>query len=122
MGKSYSLDLCERILSDILSGMSCRAVAKKYSVSHFFANKLRHLHLSGRPLSPLRQGGYKKSKIALYHNDLIEFINEHCDVTLNDMSDFLGHKGLSITPQGVWLYLKKNNISYKKNSYRKRKG
>ncbi|MHA6689563.1 hypothetical protein [Devosia sp. A449] len=40
MGRSYSLDLCERVLGFVASGHSRRAAARHFGVSNSFAIKL----------------------------------------------------------------------------------
>ena len=114
----YSDDLRSRVLSDILSGMSCRSVARKYQVSHYFTNSLKHRHAAGLSTSRPRINNHR-SKLRHYHTALLGYIDKEDDITLSDMQDYLSGLGVNLSINAIWSYLKKQNISYKKNSCRK---
>lgn len=85
MGKSYSQDLRERIVRDVVGGMSARAAARKYSVSASTAIRyVQNWHSLGH-CRPARQGRPAGSILDRHEEWLCAHIEKSKDTTLEEM-------------------------------------
>jgi len=82
MGKTYSIDLRERIVSGIDGGLSCRAAAVSFAVSPSFAVKLKAYWAATGSVAPVRQGRPPGSgKLAPHLDFLVACVEERPDIT-----------------------------------------
>lgn len=122
MGKSYSQDLRERIVNDVVGGMSARGAAKKYDVSASTAIRyVKNWHTFGH-YRPAQQGRPARSILDLHEEWLCAHIEEYKDTTLEEMRVLLEDRGLKVGYGTLWHYLDRLGYSYKKNGIRYRTG
>jgi len=122
MGVPYSLDLRERVVSAVASGMSRRGAAKLYQVS--YAAVIRWVSRSKQTGSPaaLPMGGKKPFKLAEESDWILRRLAEKPDITGRELLAELRDRDIDVSYYAVWNFLDRSGLSYKKNAARGRTG
>ncbi len=90
MGKSYSLEPCERVAACVGAGSSRRAAARRFAVSDSFAIKLVRRQAQVGTLAPQRMGRPPGGgKLALFEAVLIEQVEKQPDITMPELAQWL---------------------------------
>jgi transposase len=120
MGIPYSLDLRERVVGAVESGMSRRGAAKLYEVS--YAAVIRWVARSKQTGSPaaLPMGGKKPFKLAEESGWILRRLAEKPDITGRELLAELHDREIDVSYYAVWNFLDRAGLSYKKNSTRGR--
>lgn len=114
MGAPYSLDLRERVVGAVASGMSRRAAAALYQVGISTAIRwVERADATGSPAA-LPMGGQKPFKLA----DEAEWINARVaakpDITGRELLAELQERNIEISYYGVWNFLDHQGLTFKK--------
>lgn len=119
MGQSFSLDLRERIGRDISTGQSCRAAARKFSVSVSTAIRLGVKVRDGQDLSAGKRGRKEGTgKLAPFTAFLVECVEARPDITLRELAEALGDvHGVTAALSSIWNALDRAGFTYKKITY-----
>jgi transposase len=117
MPKPFSLDLRQRILADVLAGMTYAQAARKYSVSAEFVRRFHRRYqatreVAPRPPIPRVVPFYQKHEAAIR-----VAVADHPGLTLEQLRTRLG---LEVSIGTLWDALQKLRITFKKNSPRGR--
>lgn len=88
MPRAYSEDLRRRVVADTDTGLSMRAVAKKYSVSPSFVSKLTRMGRREGSVASRRVGGYKRYALAGHADAIRHQLAEQNDLTLVELRDW----------------------------------
>jgi transposase len=122
MGVPYSLDLRERVVSAVASGMSRRGAAKLYQVS--YAAVIRWVSRSKQTGSAaaLPMGGKKPFKLAEESDWILRRLSEKPDITGRELLAELRDRDIDVSYYAVWNFLDRSGLSYKKNAARGRTG
>jgi len=118
MGKSYSLDLRERVIDFVGCGGSRRQAASHFSVSPSFAVKLwRHREKTGS-LAPAKQGRPSGGgKLANHRDFLIAQVEKRPDITMPELAALLeAERGVTASPASLSRLLCRAGFTYKKNA------
>jgi transposase len=118
MGKSYSLDLRNKVVVFVAEGSSRRAAGRRLGASESFAVKLmQRVAELGSP-APARQGRPPGSgKLAAYESFLIATVQKHPDITMPELSARLkGEHGVDAQPASLSRFLCRRGFTYKKNA------
>jgi len=119
MVKALSIDLRERILRMILSGSSCRAAARHFGVGESTAIRLRRRYVEFGTIEPKRGGRSGSGKLDRIRDHVLALIASKPDLTLQELSlQILEQTGVKVSYVSVWLFLSREKLSYKKNTYR----
>jgi transposase len=90
MGKAYSIDLRDRVYSDVESGLSRRAAARRFGVSASTGVRLAQRMAATGSLAPSRQGRPTgKGKLAAYRDIVIGWVEAQGDITLHELAERL---------------------------------
>jgi transposase len=122
MPSPYSLDLRERVVAAVASGMSRRAAGKLYQVS--YAAVIRWVTRSKQTGSSeaLPMGGKKPFKLAEESDWILRRLAEKPDITGRELLAELHDRDIDVSYYAVWNFLDRAGLSYKKNSARGRTG
>ena len=122
MPSPYSLDLRERVVAAVASGMSRRAAAKLYEVSYSAViNWVTRANQTGS-LAALPMGGKKPFKLAEESDWILRRLNEKPDITGRELLAELHERAIDVSYYAVWNFLDRAGLSYKKNAARSRAG
>jgi transposase len=118
MGKSYSMDLRERVQAQIESGQSRRGAAVHYAVSASFAVKLAARVARTGSAEPARQGRPPGGgKLAGHLMALLEWVEAEPDMTMPELASKLkAEKDVTAHPASLSRVLLKAGLSFKKNT------
>jgi transposase len=100
MGKAYSIDLRDRVYSDVESGLSRRAAARRFGVSASTGVRLAQRMAATGSLAPSRQGRPAGSgKLATCRDIVIGWVEAQGDITLHELAERL------LSEHGVKVHL-----------------
>ena len=118
MGKSYSLDLRERVVSYVNKGHSRREAASVFDVSPSFAVKVASRHGRTGSVAPARQGRPRGSgKLSPHLSALIAWVEERPDITMAELAALLAaEREVVAHPASLSRALRRAGLSYKKNA------
>jgi len=119
MGKSYSLDLRERIVAQVAAGGSRRGAARHFGVSDSCAVKLlARVGLTGSA-EPARQGRPPGGgKLVARRDCLIEQVEARPDITMPELAAWLeAEHGVTASPASLSRVLCAAGFTYKKTPH-----
>ncbi len=117
MGKSYSLDLRERIVGYVDAGHSARAAGRVYGVSASTAVRLVSTRRRTGSVTPMRQGRAPGTvgKLAPHMDFLLEVVQSDPDITLCELAGALAEvSGVQVNLSSIHRALIRAGYSYKK--------
>ena len=115
---ALSLDWRSRIVDLVGSGVSWRESARRFQVSassaiRFTKQKAEVGHVG------VKKRKHRKSRLDPFRQDIMSWIAEQPDLTLQELSERLGTEhGLSVPLSTLDDWLRADKISYKKNGTR----
>jgi transposase len=112
MGKAYSLDLRERIITDYDEGLRPSQIWRKYRVSESWIYKLLRQRRETGCIKARDGHGGRKSKIAGHSQALKAIVEKHPDATLAEIRDYLG---IEVSIPTVWKALRQLQLTFKKS-------
>lgn len=114
MSEALSMDLRKRIVAAYDAGsVSCRAVARRFGVSHGVVGKLVCQYREQGTLKPQTDRcGRKRAVSGEIETALEEHIREHPDATLQERREALG---LTCSLKTVWESVRRLNARFKKS-------
>ena len=120
MARPYSSDLRERVVATVSGGQPCRAVAELFDVSVASVVKWsQRARATGSPAA--KPMGGKRPYLLLSERDwLLERLREKPDLTLHALLAKLAERGVVVSCDTLWRFLKREGISFKKNRVRER--
>lgn len=118
MGRSYSLDLRERLVSRVGAGQSRRGAAEDLAVSASFSVKLVARHERTGSLAPEPQGRPPGTgKLEPYRTFLIARVEAKPDITMPELAAELeAQHAINADPASLSRFLCKAGFSYKENA------
>jgi len=118
MGKCYSMDLRDRVISYVDGGHSRRQAAERFDVSPSFAVKLLSRRAGTGSSAPACQGRPKGGgKLSPYVAFLIDQVEARPDITMPELADVLAAShGVRAHPASLSRLLCGAGFSYKKNA------
>jgi len=118
MAKPYSQDLRLRVAAAISDGESCRVLAERFDIAPSTVVKwAKRVRETGSP-APAKFGGYKKCSLDPHRAFVLEKIDEVPHLTLHRLKDLLAERGIAVSHDTVWRFLRREGQSFKKNSVR----
>ncbi len=122
MARPYSLDLRERVVSQLERGLSCRQVARLNDIAPSTAVKWHgRMREAGSPASK-PMGGKRPYLLAGEREWLLARLRKKPDLTLHELLDELAERGMVVACDTLWRFLKREGVSFKKNRARLRAG
>lgn len=117
MTKPFSLDLRERVIGAIDTGLSCRAAAARFGIAPSVAVKWRRLWLETGSVAPRTQGGDTRSgRIEALGPTILAMVDEMPDITLVEIAEWLAHEqGERFAPSTVHRFFRRHGWSFKKS-------
>jgi transposase len=115
MSKALSLDLRERVLAAVASGMSCRQAAARFGVSASSAIRWRRLERAQGDARPKALGGDRRSgRIEAHAPIILAWIEETPDRTLHEIKAALAERGVGAGVGTLWRFFARRGVTLKK--------
>jgi transposase len=118
MSRPLSNDLRERIVAAVLSGESCRSVALRFRVAVSSVVKLSQRYRATGSVKPGKMGGHRKRVLEPHRAFIKERISQIPHLTLHGLKDELAARGVRVSHNAVWLFLRREGLRFKKNVVR----
>jgi len=116
MGASLSMDLCVRIVRFVEAGRSARRAAEHFEVSPSAAIKLMQRVRRTGSAAPGRLGGTRRRLLELHGQLLGELVTTKSDITLDELREALGTRGIAVSRATVQRMVKRLGLTLKKSS------
>jgi len=120
MGRSYSLDLRERVIARIEAGETRRGSAAYFGVSAPSAIRWMQRKRDTGEIAARPRGGTRPLSLAPHRDWLLARIVEKPDLTLRAILAELIERGIPASYGAVQRFFKAERISFKKKPARKR--
>ena len=117
MTKAYSNDLRERVVAAMQSGESCRSVAARFGVAPSSVVKWTARARSTGSVSPAQMGGYRRPVLDPHRDWLLEQVRSCPHATLAALQDLLAERGVIVSHDTVWRFLRGCGFSFKKRRW-----
>ena len=118
MAAPLTLDLRERVVSAVCAGETCRAVALRFGVSVASVVKWSQRHRATGSVAPGKMGGHRRRVLEPHRDFIVGRINQTSHLTLHGLRDELAARGVKVSHNAVWLFLRREGLSFKKNAVR----
>lgn len=122
MARPYSLDLRERVAAAVGSGLTCRAVSDLFHVSVASVVKWSQRARQTGSAAAKPMGGHRRFLLEGERAWLLARLAEKPDLTLHALLEELRLRGIVVSCDTLWRFLKREGISFKKNRLRRRAG
>lgn len=115
MGRPYSMDLRERVVSAIEGGMSTRAAAARFSIGIATAGAWARRKRATGSVAPPKQGKPKGSVLDAHADFILGLIKTAPDTTLDEMVERLAEeRAVTVVRTAVWKFLDRHEQTHKK--------
>ena len=118
MTRPLSNDLRERVVSAVLAGDSSRAVAARFGVAVSSVVKWSRRHRVTGSVAPGKMGGHRKRVLEPHRTFIVERIAQTPHLTLHGLKEELAARGVAVSHNAVWLFLRREGLRFKKNAVR----
>lgn len=120
MVRPYSLDLRERVVAAVEGGESCRCVAATFGVSVASVVKWSQRYRATGSAAAKRMGGYRPYVLEGERDWLLSRVQEKPEISVRALCAELAERGIVVSHFTVWYFLKREDMSFKKNRTRRR--
>lgn len=118
MTRPLSDDLRERVVAAVLNGESRRAAASRFGVAVSSVVKwLQRYHATGSVRSG-KMGGHRKPLLEAHRLFILERVKQTPHLTLHGLKGELAARGVRVSHNAVWLFLRREGLRFKKNAVR----
>ena len=118
MVRPLSNDLRKRVVAAVSKGESCRAVAVRFGVAVSSVVKWSQRYRATGSVAPGKMGGHRKPVLEPHRAFIVERINQTPHLTLHALKDELAARGVKVSHNAVWLFLRREGLRFKKNAVR----
>jgi putative transposase len=118
MTRPLSNDLRERVVLAVLGGESCRAVALRFGVAVSSVVKWSQRYRATGSVAPGKMGGHRKPVLNGHRAFILERLKQTPHLTLHGLKDELAARGVKVSHNAVWLFLRREGLRFKKNFVR----
>lgn len=118
MTRPLSNDLRERVVAAIEAGESCRSVAARFGIAVSSAVKWSQRYRSSGSVAPGKMGGHRKRILEPHRAFIVERINQTPHVSLHGLKEELAARGVKVSHDTVWQFLRREGLRFKKNTVR----
>jgi transposase len=118
MAKPYSEDLRGRVAAAISDGETCRSIAERFEIAPSTVVKWAKRVRDTGSAAPAKFGGHRTCSLAPHRDFLLAQIEEVPHLTLHRLKDLLAERGVAVSHDTVWRFLRREGRSFKKNTLR----
>ena len=118
MTAALSNDLRERVVAAVARGESCRSAAARFGVAVSTVVKWSQRHRATGSVAPGKMGGHRKRVLEPHRGFILERLREMPHLTLHGLKQELASRGVKVSHNAVWLFLRREGLRFKKNTVR----
>ena len=118
MARPLSNDLRQRVVAAVVAGESCRAVAVRFGVAVSSVVKWSQRRRTTGSVAPAKMGGYRKRTLDPHRAFIVERIAQTSHLTLHGLKAELAARGVNVSHNAVWTFLRREGLRFKKNAVR----
>jgi transposase len=118
MTRPLSNDLRERVVAAVQCGESCRAVASRFGVAVSSVVKWSQRYRATGSVAPGKMGGHCRPLLEPHRAFILERIGQTPHLTLHGLKDELAARGVRVSHNAVWMFLRREGLRFKKNAVR----
>ena len=122
MTKAHSNDLRERVVAAVDAGDGCRTVAARFGVSVSSVVKWSQRWRATGSVAPDKMGGYRPVVLEQHRDFILEQVHQSSHVTARGLPRLLAARGVKVSHDSVWRFLRRKGLSFKKRPVRHRAG
>ncbi len=112
------MDLRDRVVAAVLAGETCRSVAARFGVAVSSVVKWSQRHRATGSVAPGQMGGHRKRLLEPHRAFIMEQIAQTPHLTLHGLKAALVARGVSVSHNAVWLFVRREGLRFKKNAVR----
>jgi transposase len=118
MTRPLSIDLRARVVAAVLAGDSCRSVAVRFDVAVSSVVKWSQRQRATGSVAPGKMGGHRKRVLEPHRAFIVERIGAAPHLTLHGLKNELAARGVKVSHNTVWEFLRREGLRFKKNAVR----
>jgi len=118
MTRPLSNDLRERVVAALAGGESCRVVAARFGVAVSSVVKWSQRYRTTGSVKPGKMGGHRKRVLEPHRAFIVKRIGQTPHLTLHGLKDELAARGVNVSHNAVWMFLRREGLRFKKNAVR----
>jgi len=118
MARPLSKDLRERVVVALADGASTRAVAARFGVAVSSVVKWSQRYRATGSVAPGKMGGHRKPVLAPHRAFIVERLRQIPHLTLHALKGELAARGVKVSHNAIWLFLRREGLRFKKNTVR----
>lgn len=118
MTRALSNDLRERVVKAAAGGESCRSVAARFGVAVSSVVKWGQRLRQTGSVTPGKMGGHRQRILEPHRGFIVARLEETPHLTLHGLKDELAARGVKVSHNAVWLFLRREGLRFKKNTAR----
>ena len=116
MAKPYSDDLRRRVAHALAAGESSRLIADRFDLAPSTVIKwAKRLRETGS-VAPAKFGGHLRCRLEAHRDFIHRQVEEVPHLTLHRLKDLLAERGVIVSHDTVWRFLRREGLSFKKNT------
>jgi transposase len=118
MTRPYSNDLRERVVAAVERGEATRMVAERFGVAVSTVVKWHQRYRRTGSVAPGKVGGHRRRVLEPHRAFIVERLRQTPHLTLHGLKDELAARGVTVSHNAVWEFLRREGLRFKKNSVR----
>lgn len=118
MVRPISNDLRKRVVAAVSKGESCRSAAVRFGVAVSSVVKWSQRYRSTGSVAPNKMGGHRKPVLDPHRAFIVKRLSQTPHLTLHALKDELAARGVKVSHNTVWLFLRREGLRFKKNAIR----
>jgi putative transposase len=118
MVRPYSTDLRERVVAAVAGGESCRSVASRFDVAVSSVVKWSQRQRRTGSVAPGKMGGHRPVLLAPHRDFIAQRVQAQPHLTLHGLKDELAARGVIVSHNTVWTFLRREGLRFKKKPVR----
>lgn len=118
MTRPFSNDLRARVVAAVEAGETTRCVAARFGVAVSTVVKWSQRFRVTGSVAPGKVGGHRRPILEPHRALIVDLIEGTPHLTLHGLKDALAERGIVVSHNAVWLFLRREGLSFKKNAVR----
>ena len=108
-----------RVVAAMPADGSCRAVAERFGVAPSSVVKWTQRFRETGSVAPGKRGGHRKCALEAHYTFIVERVSEAEHLTSRSLRDELAMRGVIVSHDTVWRFLRGHGLTFKKKPVRK---